>query len=477
MRRSIHFSAGPRGLLYSRIPVRAPHLGKVLACLSILGVAGLSYVFGAAVMFFQLPSSDFLYQAFTGSKAWHERGKPVVNPFIPPQIDEREGVTVDKQGQTYDGFTLLTTTQGARATLLDMRGKVIHKWELPFSQAWPHPPHVQDPLRDEQIHWFRCHLFPNGDLLAIYQAESDTPCGYGLVKLNKDSKLLWKYEGRVHHDLDVDETGTIYTLTQELKRKAPTGLDYLPTPYVADSLVVMTPDGREVESVAVEEAFRDSAYSFLLSTAIAEQAIPKDRSRFSSSFESFLQPSKGDLFHTNSINVLTQAHARKFPLFQARQVLISLRSLHAIAVLDVRKRSVVWAALGPWRIQHDAEFLDDGRLLLFDNHGWSKGCRVIEYDPVTQAIPWVYSEADSGPFHAAFRGMKQRLPNGNTLIVAPDNRRLFEVTRGKELVWEYFCPLPPVPPNQESGARAITGARRYSADELAFLKGVARARP
>jgi hypothetical protein len=478
MRRSIHgFRAGLGRLLYSRVPARAPHLGKILACLSVLGVAGLAYVFGAAVMFFQLPSYDFLYQAFTGGKAWHERGKPVVTPFTPPQGDGREGVTVDQPSRTYDGLTLVTTTDGPRATLFDMRGKAVHQWELPFSRAWPRPPHVRDPLRDEQIHWFRCHLFPNGDLLAIYQVDTDTPCGYGLVKLDKDSNLLWKYEGRVHHDLDVDREGRIYTLTHQLKREAPAGLEYLPTPYVADSLVVLSPDGREVESLSLEEAIRDSAYSLLLSTAIAEQAAPPDRVRSSSAFDSILRPTKGDLIHTNSVQVLTRARAGKFPLFRAGQVLVSLRSLHAIAVLDLRKRSVVWAALGPWRIQHDAELLDDGRLLLFDNHGWSKGCRVIEYDPVTQAIPWSYSDADPASFFSGFRGMKQRLPNGNTLIVSPDNRRLFEVTRGKEIVWEYFCPLPPLPPNQQVGARAITGARRYSADELTFLKGVARARP
>src|SRR6266852_4045326 len=132
MKRSIHFfPAGLRGLLYSRIPIRTPHLGKVLACLSILGVAGLGYVFGAAVMFFQLPSFDFLNQAFTGSKAWHERGKPVLNPFKPPESEVPEGVTVDQPGQTYDGFTLVTTTHGQRAALLDMRGTVVHQWELP----------------------------------------------------------------------------------------------------------------------------------------------------------------------------------------------------------------------------------------------------------------------------------------------------------------------------------------------------------
>src|SRR5579871_1709321 len=106
MRRSIHlFPAGLRELLSYRIPIRTAHLGKVFACVSILGVAGLSYVAGAAVMFFQLPSFDFLYQAFTGSKAWHERGKPVVNPFIPPETDVPEGTTVDQQDQRSEEHT------------------------------------------------------------------------------------------------------------------------------------------------------------------------------------------------------------------------------------------------------------------------------------------------------------------------------------------------------------------------------------
>jgi hypothetical protein len=233
-----------------------------------------------------------------------------------------------------------------------------------------------------------------------------------------------------------------------------------------------------VASVPIAEAFRDSAYALFLSTAIAEQAIPKDRANFASAFDALLGPlSKGDLIHANSVKVLTSARARHFPLFQAGEVLISLRSFDCLAVLDVHKRSVVWAARGPWRIQHDAEFLDNGHLLMFDNHGWKKGCRVLEYDPVTQAIPWAYSDADASPFYASFRGMKQRLPNGNTLIVDPENRRLFEVTRGKELVWEFFCPLPSDPPIPQTEILAITGARRYSADELTFLKGVARARP
>jgi hypothetical protein len=465
MTRFTHFfRVGRRGLPDCRIPI--PHVGKILACLSILGFGALCYFLGAAVVFLQLPSYDFLHQAFLGTEAWHERGKPAVNPFAHPDLDLPEGMTADQPSKTYDGFTLVTTTHGARATLLDMRGQMVHQWELPFSRAWPHPPHVQSPLGDEQVHWFRSHLFPNGDLLAIYQAEADTPFGYGLVKLDKDSKVLWKYEGRVHHDLDVDDKGTIYTLAQELKSKAPAGLDYLTTPYIAESLVVLSSDGKEVASVAIEEAFRDSPYSSLMAASIAEQETPDSPSGFRSPFDAAVKPgSKGDLFHANSVKVLSQARARKFPLFQAGQVLISLRSLHAIAILDVHKRSVIWAARGMWRIQHDAEFLDNGHLLLFDNYGSTKGCRIIEYDPVTQAIPWVYSAEGSSNIFAVFRGMKQRLPNGNTLIVDPEYGRLIEVTLDKELVWENY------------GPRAITGARRYAPDEVQFLKGVALPRP
>src|SRR5262249_50679288 len=136
----------------------------------------------------------------------------------------------------------------------------------------------------------------------------------------------------------------------------------------------------------------------------------------------------------------------------------------------------VWAARGIWQLQHDAEFLDNGHLLMYDNLGSLRGTRILEYDPQTQAIPWLYANENERPFHARFRGVTQRLPNGNTLIVDPDHRRLLEVTRDKELVWE--SALPPfdprsVPPN----AHAINGARRYGADELTFLKGVARARP
>ncbi len=448
-----------------RVPVRPPAPHRMRAAVLILGVLNIGYLLGAAVMHFQLPTSDFLDKAFGGARGWYERGRstlPVLSSHEVAAARQREGISVDRADKTADGFTLYTLTDGSRAVLIDMRGSVVHTWELPFRRAWPDPSHIESPLPDDHVHWFRCHLYPNGDLLAVYQSDGDTPYGYGLVKLNKESKLLWAYANNVHHDVDVGADGTIYTLSHRIVTRAPAGLEFLDPPYLADSLVVLSPDGRELQTVPIAEAFADSAYALTL-TARSKEPVGPVR--------------EADPIHANGIRVLNPTLAAKFPLFKPGQVLVSVRSLDTVAVLDRDARRVVWAARGVWKAQHDAEFLDNGRLLLYDNAGSAEHSRVLEYDPLTQAIPWAYANENSTRFRALTRGTKQRLWNGNTLIVDPDNRRIFEVTSGKQLVWEIFCPLPSAPQNRPVRSHAITGARRYAADGLTFLNGVAQARP
>jgi hypothetical protein len=484
-------------LLYQQVSLRSLTIGRLIAALSVLGIIALAYLYGAAVMFFQLPSFLFLHEAFVGAKAWHQRGQSMLPPLSSEEADEvrkKEGVTVDQEEKTYDGFTLYTTTVCAQATLIDMRGKVVHRWGLPFSKAWTHAPHVKNPLPDDQINWFHCYLYPNGDLLAVYHADGDTPYGYGLVKIDKDSRLLWAYANHCHHDVDVGEDGTIYTLAQRIVSEPPAGLEFLPTPYLADSVIALSPEGQELHDIPIAEAFANSpSYALTLGSSSKQPARPFGDPPAAAPAANSSNPPEGtgtptppagprnaiaknDVLHTNSVKVLSRARAAKFPLFKAGQVLLSLRTLNAIAVLDCKKHAVVWAARGIWQVQHDAEFLDNGHLLLYDNFGAHKQTRILEYDPQTQAIPWAYTNESSNYFHAVARGMKQRLPNGNTLIVDPDDRRLFEVTRDKELVWQIYCPLPSDSSGQRSRRHAINCARRYGAGQLPFLKGAARPR-
>jgi hypothetical protein len=443
----------------------------VFPCLAILGVVVLGYVLGASVMYFDLPSSSFLRWAFAGGS---------VEPnYIPLASSAGTIGPVDQKEKTFDGFTLCmyasTATSSTQAFLINMNGEVVHRWAKPFTEIWPKPPHLQAKVHDSMVGFFGSYLYPNGDLLVTLHGMEDAADGYGLVKLDKDSQVLWKVAANIHHDVDVGEDGTIYAIKQELVHDKLPGLEFVPTPCLVDSLITLSPDGKEVgKPIPILEALRASPYSLLLDSLEANYAKAADHSlerkeeektRPTSDLMDMKIKQRSDLFHTNFVKVLTRELAPKFPLFKAGQVLFSLRDLNTIAVMDMEKRSVVWAARGPWRAQHDPQFLGNGHLLIFDNIGSRTGPRVLEYDPQTQAFPWTFPGKKDIPFLSPRRGMSQRLPNGNTLIAYSRDHEILEVTPEKEVVWSYV------------GHGYIHTARRYGPEELPFLTKEVRARP
>jgi len=89
---------------------------------------------------------------------------------------------------------------------MDMEGRIVHEWHYPFDAAWPDRREEYETERGAR-YWFHAHLFENGDIIGIFN-------GLGLVKLDKDSKLLWKFTGGSHHDLHVADDGRIYVITR-----------------------------------------------------------------------------------------------------------------------------------------------------------------------------------------------------------------------------------------------------------------------
>jgi hypothetical protein len=420
----------------------------------------LSFVFGAAVMFFRLPTSEFLTKAFVGAQAWGERraadGQPRAGDPVPA------AGAVDRRDKTFDGFTLCTFASlngnNTQAVLFNMERRAVHRWEIPFGAIWHDPPHVRvrGSVRDDMVCFFACHLYPNGELLVVLHGVQQDAVGYGLVKLDRNSNVVWKYAANTHHDVDVGPDGTIYAIEHTVLDRLPERLEFIPAPCLTDSLVTLTPDGRvKGKPLPLLEAFRDSPYATLLRALEPDDGARRPDTRFGD------RTVRTDALHTNTVRVLTPELAPKFPMFKAGQVLISLRELDTIAVVDLERRGVVWAATGPWDAQHDPQFLDGGNILVFDNLGLpSPRSRVLEYDPRTQAFPWSYSGENGGGFFTRERGMSQRRPNGNTLIVDSEGGKLLEVTRAKEVAWT--CAFP---------SRFVCSGRRYAPEQVPFLEG------
>lgn len=311
------------------------------------------------------------------------------------------GVVLHDPARSQPGWNLVVSTHGPVAVLTDMEGHALHEWRHPASaiQGWG---------TDREGSWRRARLLPGGDLLAIFD-------GVGLIRLDQRSQLRWALRGGYHHDLAVAPDGTILVLDRETRileefdRTRPT---------VEDFVTTVGPDGQVLGRLSLVRAFQDSEYAPLLVRASAG----------------------GDIFHTNTLELLDGSQAHVSPHFAAGNLLVSIWGLDVIAVVDPRVGRVVWALTGKWHRQHEPTLLEGGNVLLFDNLGLGEHSRVLEVRPFDQTIVWAYEGDEANGFYSQVLGSAARLPNGNTLITESQAATAFEVTPEGEQVWRYVNP-------------------------------------
>lgn len=381
-------------------------------------------------MYLDLFPAKPLREAFQGGKALYDQRTgyrdPVATDFWQPARTTQRGVLQHDPERARPGLTLYTSSHDQRAYLIDMDGNRVHEWALRYSQIWRPGDFIKRPMADGFTYIEKAHLFPNGDLLALYTAIGDTPWGYGLVKMDANSRVIWKYAAHAHHDFDFDDDGNIYVLTQEIRREPLGGhAQHLTTPRIDDYIVKLSPDGREIDKLWLMDVFAKSPFGRRLM------------------FVSHQAKETGDYLHTNSIHVLREP-VPGLPQSRAGQVLVSMREVNTVALVDIEMRRIVRSMAGPWMRQHDAQFLPNGRLLLFDNEGDESGfgaSRVLELDPVSQKVLWSYGGRPDQPLDSVARSSQTRLDNGNTLIVESLAGRLIEVTPEGEIVWEFVNPV------------------------------------
>jgi hypothetical protein len=370
---------------------------------------------------------------------------------IEKQKDSKLVITLLHRGEgTHTGYTLFTTSNEQRARLIDMNGKIVHEWYKPFNEAFPRPKHVTKPKGN--INWSDAWLFPNGDLMVQYNGALDTPYGYGLVKMDKDSKLIWNYSTNSHHTFDIGEDGRVYGLSQKWYKEPIDGFPFLKPPALLDTIYVLSPEGKELDKLDIIDAFRDTAFKDMLK--IRDQVFRH----------------VGDYFHTNSVKVLKSGVPYTIPGVKAGMVLVSIRNPDLICIIDLEKRRVVWAAKGQWKQQHSAYFTPDGMISVFDNQGWGgKKSRVIEFDPLTLKEVWSFPKRKEDYFYSAVRGRSSLLPNGNVIIAKSMVGKIIEVNRDSIPVWEVKVERRQA--NGQMTTQVVSGALRYTKEQLPFMAG------
>jgi hypothetical protein len=93
--------------------------------------------------------------------------------------------------------------------------------------------------------------------------------------------------------------------------------------------------------------------------------------------------------------------------------------------------------------------------------------KVIEVDRATNEVTWSYQGDPPAQFFSGHISGATRLPNQNTLVCEGTSGRVFEVTRGGEVVWEWWNPVYNTRPNGDTMGWLFR-AYRYAPDHPAL---------
>lgn len=319
------------------------------------------------------------------------------------EAPSRTGVTRWDPERAANGLNLYVSGHAPEVLLIDMEGRPVHRWSYAFERAFPE----KTPTLDT-AYIRRALLYPDGHLLAIFQ-------GGGMIKLDRNSKLLWASDLSFYNHLSLDSQGRILAIAKTAKVVPGLRLDEA---ILEDSIVWLSPDGEVRRRLSLLEAFTSSAFADLIHPL----------------------PNHADIFHTNTVFEVASLDAGGSALLRPELLIVSLREIDTVALIDPGSAEVIAAWRGPWRAQHQPVPLATGRLLVFDNQGAASGSRVIEFDPESETVPWTYPGEEGEPLSSPEAGSNQRLANGNTLITESESGRALEIDPDLQVVWEFVSP-------------------------------------
>ncbi len=336
------------------------------------------------------------------------------------------------------------------SVLLDMDGRVVHRWLLPGFRI------------------FQARLLPSGRLLALCadaslppppQVAFDQPPpafaqqirrlggnATHLREVDAEGNLTWEYANpAIHHDMVRLASGNTLVaewveVPAELEARVRGGArrprEKFPR-MLCDDLVEIDPSGKETKRVHLFEVF----------DPIKDGICPLE--------------TRWEWTHLNSLDV-----------FPGGDVLFSCRSNSRVGILS--GSALTWKYGAPDVVhQHHASVLANGNVQIFDNGMHRIGMpysRVVEVNPKTSKVEWEYSGEPPEQFFSGHISGAERQPNGNVLICEGASGRVFEVTRRGETVWEWITPFST---NNQGRVRAwIFRVYRYAPD-FAGLTGLA----
>ena len=357
-------------------------------------------------------------------------------------VNRPTGLTFHRPDRSTKGYTLITPSSDRCAYLIDMDGRVVHRWSFDTVDTGygrlldngnllmaGSDVHLPDPPEDEPTKPpppFERHVTRLGGYKTT------------LLEVDWDGNVVWSYENRAqHHDFVRLPNGNTMVpewveLSEELHKQVRGGhrlpRERLPR-LLSDDIVEVDPGGNEVRRIHLWE----------LLDPVKDPIHPTKR--------------RWEWTHLNALDVN-----------EAGDIVFSARTNNRVGVIDGASGELTFK-FTETHGQHHTTWVGDNLIQVFDNG--ESASRVLEIDITSGEITWTYEGRPRHQFFSNYISGVERLWSGSVLVCEGSSGRIFEVTRDHQVVWEWINPFVNHRRNGDV-AVGIYRAHRYPHDHIAF---------
>ena len=419
----------------------------------VLSLMVLSFLYGFAARWHGWFPNTFLEEASQKVTALTSAWSPE-SALLRARVYDWDGARTEEPQQLQPGLTLVTSSwteaDGLKPELrlLDRSGQTVHNWRIDRETLFADSSlglRGGDPNRRILN---GTYLLPDGDVLVNLNY-------IGTARLDACGQVEWTSVEGNHHSVAEAADGSFWIpgTSQRLRTSTPAHPDGIPgfdDPVYLDWVLHVSEQGKLLDKINVI----DVLYANGLERHISKVSQPQAGTG---------GPRKNDITHLNDVEPLPPSMAAEYPLFEAGDLLMSLRNLHLVLVFDPATKKVKWHASAPFIQQHDADFMGNGWIGVFDNNEdftrrgeMLGGSRIVTLQPHTDSMAVRFPTSRSAPLYTDVWGKWQYLENGNLLITESSAGRVVEVAPDGRTLWEWVHA-----PYNESEVPVVTKAKRY----------------
>ena len=252
--------------------------------------------------------------------------------------------------------------------------------------------------------------YANGDLLAVFHFSHTHPYGGGVARIDRTGKPVWYRPDFSHHRPQLTDGEVVLVPGWRRGRPIHTGLAgagrrgpriVMSCPQWHDDLVNVTDaeGGRLRKGVSIFDALLESPYAPLL-----------------------LHVDPCDPTHVNSVHLLGEDAAG--PGLEPGDLVVSLRNLHAFAILDRDTHRLKRMVRGGFMMQHSVLHFEGSRFLMLDNQGGRTADGALGVSRLLMVDAASGEETTIFPNHRTPGHLRELYTSlGGGLAISPNRRR------------------------------------------------------